>query len=156
MRVVVQRVREASVEVDGKVISSIGPGILVLAAFGSSDTGADLDWMARKCLELRIFDDGEGKMNRSVLETEGAVLVVSQFTLYGDCRRGRRPDFLGSAPAEEAMRLYRSFLDLLSGYYPKVSEGIFGAKMAVRIVNDGPVTLVIDRGGEAGRGETPR
>ncbi len=150
MRVVVQRVSEASVEVDGTIVSSIGPGILLLAAFKSGDNEADLDWMARKCLELRIFEDEAGKMNRSVLEAEGSVLVVSQFTLYGDCRKGRRPDFFASAPAAEAMELYRKFLDILNMYYPRIAEGVFGAKMNVRIVNDGPVTLIIDRAGEAG------
>ena len=132
------------------MVSSIGAGLLVLAAFRSGDSEPDLDWMARKCLELRIFEDEGGKMNRSVLEIGGGVLVVSQFTLYGECRKGRRPDFLASAPAEEARTLYRKFLDIMSGHYPKVAEGVFGAKMNVRLVNDGPVTLIIDRGpGEA-------
>jgi D-tyrosyl-tRNA(Tyr) deacylase len=150
MRVVVQRVIEAGVEVDGKTISSIGAGILVLAAFRSGDSESDLEWMARKCLELRIFGDESGKMNRSVLDVGGGVLVVSQFTLYGECRKGRRPDFLASAPAEEAGILYRKFLEIMKACYPKVAEGIFGAKMNVRLVNDGPVTLIIDRSpGEA-------
>ncbi|MCX5752939.1 MAG: D-aminoacyl-tRNA deacylase [Candidatus Krumholzibacteria bacterium] len=148
MRVVVQRVSEASVEVDGKTVSSIGPGLLVLAAFRSGDSEPDLDWMARKCLELRIFEDEGGKMNRSVLDVGGGVLVVSQFTLYGECRKGRRPDFLASAPAEAARILYRKFLDIIGGFYPKVAEGVFGAKMNVHLVNDGPVTLIIDRGPE--------
>jgi len=148
MRVVVQRVSGASVEVDGAAIASIGAGLLVLAAFRSGDLDAELDWMARKCLELRIFGDETGKMNRSVLETGGAVLVVSQFTLYGDCRKGRRPDFFASAPAEEARELYRKFIDIMNRYYPKVAEGAFGAKMQVRLVNDGPVTFIIDREGE--------
>jgi D-tyrosyl-tRNA(Tyr) deacylase len=149
MRVVVQRVSEASVDVDGKRVSSIGRGLLVLAAFRSGDSDEDLDWMARKCLEVRIFEDESGKMNRSVLDTGGEVLVVSQFTLYGDCRKGRRPDFTASAPAGEAQRLYRRFIEVLNGYYSKVAEGVFGAKMDVRLRNDGPVTLVIDRDFEA-------
>ncbi len=150
MRVVVQRVSEASVAVDGAVVSSIGPGLLVLAAFRSGDAEGDLEWMARKCLDLRIFEDEDGKMNRSVLDHGGEVLVVSQFTLYGDCRKGRRPDFLESAPADEARALYEKFLDRLKSHYPKVAAGVFGAKMSVRLVNDGPVTLIIDRGaGEA-------
>lgn len=147
MRTVVQRVSEASVTVDGRTVASIGPGILVLAAFRTGDTAADLEWMARKCLELRIFEDEEGKMNRSVLETGGEVLIVSQFTLYGDCRKGRRPAYTDSAPSGEALRLYREFVDGAAALYPRVSEGEFGAKMGVRLVNDGPVTLIIDRGG---------
>jgi len=150
MRVVIQRVREASVEVDGKTVSSIGAGLLVLAAFRSGDSEADLEWVARKCLDLRIFEDGEGRMNLSVLDVGGGVLVVSQFTLYGECRKGRRPDFIASAPAEEARSRYGRFLEIMSGYHPKVAGGVFGAKMNVRLVNDGPVTLIIDRGpGEA-------
>lgn len=152
MRVVVQRVAGASVEAEGAVVASIGRGLLVLAAFTSADTDGDLDWMARKCLDLRIFEDEAGKMNRSVLDLEGEVLVVSQFTLYGDCRRGRRPDFLASAPASEAAGLYRRFVDTMRRHHPKVAEGVFGAKMKVRLLNDGPVTFVIDRGGAAGTG----
>jgi D-tyrosyl-tRNA(Tyr) deacylase len=150
MRVVVQRVSEASVAVGGTVVSSIGPGILVLAAFRSGDAESDLEWMARKCLDLRIFEDDGGKMNRSVLDRGGEVLVVSQFTLYGECRKGRRPDFLESAPADEARALYEQFLDRMKSRYPKIAGGVFGATMSVRLVNDGPVTLIIDRGaGEA-------
>ena len=150
MRVVIQRVSEASVEVDGKTVSSIGAGLLVLAAFRRGDSEPDLEWMARKCLDLRIFEDGEGSMNRSVLDAGGSVLVASQFTLYGDCRKGRRPDFIESAPSQEARTLYRRFLDIMNGYYPKIAEGVFGAKMNVRLVNDGPVTLIVDRSsGEA-------
>jgi D-tyrosyl-tRNA(Tyr) deacylase len=145
MRVVVQRVAEAAVDVDGRTVASIGRGILVLAAFRAGDTDQELEWMARKCLELRIFEDEAGKMNRSILEVEGEVLVVSQFTLYGDCRKGRRPAYTMSAPADEAQRLYRRFLELLEGHYPRVAEGVFGARMRVRIVNDGPVTIIIDR-----------
>lgn len=145
MRVVVQRVSEASVTVGGAVVSSIGPGLLVLAAFRSGDAEADLEWMARKCLDLRIFEDDGGKMNRSVLDCGGAVLVVSQFTLYGDCRKGRRPDFLESAPADEARALYEKFLDRLKSHHPSIAAGVFGAKMSVRLVNDGPVTLIVDR-----------
>jgi D-tyrosyl-tRNA(Tyr) deacylase len=150
MRVVVQRVSEAAVEVDGTVVGSVGPGMLILAAFRSGDSEADLDWMARKCLELRIFEDERGKMNRSVLEENGDVLVVSQFTLYGDCRRGRRPDFTASAAADEAQRLYRGFIDILNRYHPRIAEGVFGATMKVRLVNNGPVTLIIDRSGDGG------
>ena len=146
MRVVIQRVAEASVEVEGRVAGRIGRGILVLAAFRSGDSGEELDWMARKCLELRIFEDENGRMNRSVLDEEGEVLVVSQFTLYGNCRKGRRPAYTASAPAGEAQELYRRFLDILNMYYGRIAEGVFGAKMKVRLLNDGPVTLIIDRG----------
>jgi D-tyrosyl-tRNA(Tyr) deacylase len=148
MRVVVQRVREAGVVVDGRQVSSIGPGLLLLAAFRAGDGEEELRWMARKCLELRIFEDGEGKMNRSLLDEGGELLVVSQFTLYGNCRKGRRPAYTESAPAGEAERLYERFLEILRGEYEMVSAGIFGAKMRVELVNDGPVTLIVER--EAG------
>ncbi|HMA76498.1 MAG TPA: D-aminoacyl-tRNA deacylase [Candidatus Krumholzibacteriaceae bacterium] len=145
MRVVVQRVSEAGVEVDGKNIASINEGILVLAAFRKGDSTADLDWVARKCLRLRIFEDKNGKMNLSVLDMEGGILVVSQFTLYGNCNKGRRPAYTESAPSHEAQELYREFIEIMSSYYPRVSEGAFGAKMKVKLVNDGPVTLIINR-----------
>jgi len=145
MRTVVQRVSEASVVVDGKTIASIGRGILVLAAFRTGDTAEDLDWMARKCLELRIFEDEAGKMNLSVMETDGEVLVVSQFTLYGNCRKGRRPAYTDSAPGPEALSLYREFVDNISSKWQKTAEGEFGAMMEVKLVNDGPVTLIVDR-----------
>lgn len=156
MRVVVQRVAEASVEVDGAVVGAIQRGLLVLAAFTKADADEDLEWMARKCLELRIFEDEAGKMNRSVLDLGGEVLVVPQFTLYGDCRRGRRPDFFASAPAGEAATLYRRFVDAMRMYHPKVAEGVFGAKMKVHLLNDGPVTFVIDHGGESASGKAAR
>ena len=148
MRVVIQRVADASVEVDGRIVASIGGGIVVLAAFRRGDDEAELRWTAGKCLELRIFEDENGKMNRSVLDEGGEVLVVSQFTLYGNCRKGRRPAYTDSAPAEEAARLYRLFVDILRGLYPRISEGVFGAKMKLKLTNDGPVTLIVDRGGE--------
>jgi len=145
MKVVVQRVSEASVEVNGKVISSIGKGLLVLAAYRKDDNEANLDWMARKCLELRIFEDESGRMERSVIDEEGDVLIVSQFTLYGECRKGRRPSYTRSASFEEARDLHGSFVEMVSLYYPRVKEGIFGAKMKVRLINDGPVTLIIEK-----------
>ena len=146
MKVVVQRVAEARVVVDDRTVSSIGPGLLVLAAFRADDGEEELRWMARKCLELRIFEDAEGKMNRSLLDVEGELLVVSQFTLYGNCRKGRRPAYTESAPAEEAERLYGRFLEILRSGYDRVAEGRFGAKMRVELVNDGPVTLVVEKG----------
>ena len=144
MRAVIQRVASASVKIDGNTAASIGPGIMILAAFRKGDREDNLDWTARKCLELRIFPDSEGKMNRSVMDEEGEVLVVSQFTLYGNCRKGRRPAYTESARAPEARKLYRSFIEILDGYYPRISEGVFGAKMRVNLINDGPVTLIVD------------
>ena len=145
MRTVIQRVSEASVVVDGRTIASIGQGILVLAAFRTGDTSEDLDWMARKCLDLRIFEDEAGKMNLSVMEVDAEVLVVSQFTLYGNCRKGRRPAYTDSAPGPEAMGLYREFVDNISSKWPRTAEGEFGAMMGVKLINDGPVTLIVDR-----------
>lgn len=145
MRTVVQRVGRASVVVDGKTIATISRGILVLAAFRTGDTSEDLDWMAGKCLDLRIFEDEAGKMNLSVREVDGEVLVVSQFTLYGNCRKGRRPAYTDSAPGPEALRLYREFVDNVTSKWPKTAEGEFGAMMQVELVNDGPVTLIVDR-----------
>jgi D-tyrosyl-tRNA(Tyr) deacylase len=145
MRVVIQRVSEASVTVGGREVSSIGAGLLVLAAFRVDDGEDELRWMARKCLELRIFEDGEGKMNRSLLDEGVELLVVSQFTLYGNCRKGRRPAYTESAPAEVAERLYDRFLQILGEDYGRVAAGEFGAKMSVALVNDGPVTLVLER-----------
>lgn len=145
MRTVIQRVSEASVDIDGKRVSSIGPGLLVLAAFRSGDGEAELEWMARKCVELRVFEDDAGKMNLSVQDVGGELLVVSQFTLYGNCRKGRRPAYTDSAPAEDAERLYRRFIEMLNERYDRVAEGVFGAMMQVRIVNSGPVTLIVDR-----------
>ncbi|MFO7914676.1 MAG: D-aminoacyl-tRNA deacylase [Candidatus Krumholzibacteriales bacterium] len=144
MRAVIQRVARASVEIEGKTAASIGPGIMILAAFRKGDQPDNLDWTARKCLELRIFPDREGKMNRSVMDEGGEVLVVSQFTLYGNCRKGRRPAYTESAQATEARKLYRSFIEILDGYYPRISEGVFGAGMKVNLINDGPVTLIVD------------
>lgn len=151
MRIVIQRVSEASVTVGGREVSSIGPGLLVLAAFRIDDGEEELRWMARKCIELRIFEDGEGKMNRSLLDLGGELLVVSQFTLYGNCRKGRRPAYTESAPAEEAERLYERFLRILGEDYDRVAAGEFGAKMDVALVNDGPVTLVVEREAESKR-----
>lgn len=149
MRVVIQRVAKADVVVDGRTIAGIGRGIVVLAAFRRGDGPGELRWVARKCLELRIFEDERGKMNRSVLDEGGEVLVVSQFTLYGNCRKGRRPAYTDSAPPEEAVRLYRDFIGVLQGLYPRIAEGEFGAKMRLGLINDGPVTLIVDRESEA-------
>ncbi len=144
MRLVIQRVLEARVTVDHRVTGQIGPGLLVLLGIHNDDTEADIPWLVEKLIHLRIFTDAHGKMNRSVLETEGGVLVVSQFTLYGNCRNGRRPDFMSAAPPERAIPLYEAFVEALRCQVSSVETGEFGAKMAVSLVNDGPVTLIID------------
>ena len=145
MRIVIQRVRHATVDVEGTEVSSIGQGILVLAAFRKDDSDEELAWMARKCLELRIFEDDDGKMNLSLTDIGGELLVVSQFTLYGNCGRGRQPDYTESAPSSDAAGLYRRFVDILESHYPRVSEGVFGAHMNIELLNDGPVTMILDR-----------
>ena len=146
MRVVVQRVAEASVAVDGKVEGEIGPGLLALVGFAPGDGLPATAWMARKLLGLRVFADEEGRMNRSVDEIDGDVLVVSQFTLYGDARKGRRPSFVHAARPDVAFPLYESFLAELRVLAPgRVASGRFGADMQVALVNDGPVTLVLER-----------
>ncbi len=149
MRVVLQRVSRAQVRVDGNVTGEIGVGFVILAGFGPGDTEETLTWMAEKILSLRLFRDAEDKMNRSLDEVHGAVLVVSQFTLYGDARKGRRPSFIDAAPPEVAKPLYERFVALLkergstSGI--AVETGEFGAMMEVELVNDGPVTLLLER-----------
>jgi D-tyrosyl-tRNA(Tyr) deacylase len=145
MRVVLQRVSEARVRVDGRTVGEIGPGLLLLCAFQETDSADDLAWMAAKCADLRVFADEAGKMNLSLRETGGAALVVSQFTLYGNSRKGRRPSFIGSAPAELAARLYDEFIGALLAGGIAVESGVFQAMMAVELVNDGPVTLILDR-----------
>ncbi len=145
MRVVLQRVAGARVTVDGRVVGEIGRGLLLLAGFTDGDTAETLRWMADKVVGLRVFTDAEGKMNRSVEEVDGAVLVVSQFTLYGDARRGRRPSFVEAARPEVAVPLYESFVALLRAAGRPVATGEFGAMMQVELTNDGPVTLVLER-----------
>ena len=147
MRVVLQRVSKAAVRVDGKTLGSIGVGYVVLAGFAPGDTEQTLDWMAQKILGLRLFADAQGKMNLDLDEVNGAVLVVSQFTLYGDARKGRRPSFTEAAPPAVAVPLYERFVALLrerSGG-ARVETGEFGAMMDVELVNDGPVTLILER-----------
>ncbi|OLC03107.1 MAG: D-tyrosyl-tRNA(Tyr) deacylase [Gemmatimonadetes bacterium 13_1_40CM_69_22] len=149
MRVVLQRVSRAAVLVEGRVTGSIGVGFLVLAGFAPSDTEDQLAWMADKVLGLRLFGDAEGKMNLALAEVGGALLVVSQFTLYGDARKGRRPSFIDAAPPEVAIPLYERFVALLrergAASGTRVETGEFGAMMEVELVNDGPVTLVLER-----------
>lgn len=145
MRAVIQRVSEAAVRVDGQVVGACGPGLLVLLGVAEDDGPEQVQWMARKLAALRIFPDEEGRMNRSVVEVGGGALVVSQFTLYGDCRKGRRPSFVGAGRPEVALPLYERFCEALQaeGVGP-VGRGIFGADMKVSLVNDGPVTLIVD------------
>ena len=144
MRAVVQRVQSASVEVGGVEIARIGPGLLALVAIHREDTRRDLEWMARKIVELRVFEDAAGKMNLGLLDAAGELLVVSQFTLYGDCRKGRRPSYIDAAPPVEAERLYSEFVRIVRGLVPEARDGKFQARMEVALVNSGPVTLILD------------
>jgi len=145
VRVVLQRVKQASVTVSGTVTGSIDRGLLLLCAFRENDTEAELEWMARKCVDLRIFPDDDGKMNLSLADVGGGALLVSQFTLYGDARKGRRPSFVGSAPGPVAEKLYDRFVEIFRGLDVPVATGIFAADMKVELLNDGPVTLILDR-----------
>ncbi len=144
MRALIQRVARAEVRVAGRVVGAIGPGLLVLLGATHGDDDGAADWLARKIATLRVFADDEGHMNRDVLETGGAALVVPQFTLYGDARRGRRPDFLGAARPEQAEPLFERFCASLAALHVPVARGVFRATMEVELVNDGPVTLCID------------
>lgn len=144
MRAVVQRVAWARVRVDGRIVGEIGPGLLVFVGVGRGDTAADVQYLAGKIRDLRIFDDEQGKLNRSVTEVGGAVLVVSQFTLYGDCRKGRRPSFDAAAPPTEARILYDALVQTLRDAGLPVATGEFQALMQVELTNDGPVTLLLD------------
>ena len=144
MKVVIQRVREASATVDGVVSGAIGPGLLLLVGIAHGDTEPVLRAMATKIVNLRIFEDDTGRMNRSLLETGGALLAVSQFTLFADCRKGRRPGFTGAAPPAEAAGLFERFVATLREAGPRVETGVFQATMEVRLNNWGPVTIVLD------------
>lgn len=144
MRAVVQRVSRASVSVEGRVVGEVGRGLLVLLGVGRGDTEADAEYLADKVLNLRIFPDDAGQMNLSVKEVGGGLLVVSQFTLLGDCRKGRRPGYSDAAPPEEAEALYRRFVGLLGESGLSIAEGVFRAMMDVSLVNAGPVTLLLD------------
>lgn len=144
MRAVVQRVSSAEVRVQGRSAGRIGAGLLVLVGVGQGDSEADADYLADKVVGLRVFPDEQGLMNRSVREAGGALLVVSQFTLYGDCRRGRRPGFSDAAPPEQASALYAHFVARVRGAGVPTEEGIFRAVMDVALVNQGPVTLLLD------------
>jgi D-tyrosyl-tRNA(Tyr) deacylase len=144
MRAVLQRVTQASVAVDGNIVGEIGAGLLVLLGVAKTDAPADADFLVQKILNLRIFEDEAGKMNRSVIDGGGALLAVSQFTLYGDCRKGRRPSFDDAAGAEQARALYQYFVAQARLAGVRVETGIFQAHMAVSLLNDGPVTLIVE------------
>lgn len=145
MRIVLQRVTRASVTIGNRVAGSIGRGFCLLAGFGHADTRAEVAWMAEKVAGIRLFADAEGKMNLSLADVGGAVLVVSQFTLYGDAAKGRRPSFIDAARPEAAIPLYEAFVADLEARGLVVATGEFGACMQLEIVNDGPVTLVLER-----------
>ena len=144
MRALLQRVTQASVVVEGLVVGKINAGLLILLGVAKPDTVADAAVLVEKVLNLRIFPDAEGKMNRSLLDTRGSLLVVSQFTLYGDCRKGRRPGFDAAAPAEQARALYESFVKIARRSGLQVETGVFQAHMEVGLINDGPVTLMLE------------
>jgi D-tyrosyl-tRNA(Tyr) deacylase len=145
MRIVLQRVKEAQVEVNGSVVGKIGKGLLILVGVHADDTHTQADYLATKCVDLRIFNDAEEKMNRSLTDIEGEVLVVSQFTLYADCSRGRRPSFTTAAQPTKGNELYEYFLAAMRTRVPVVQTGIFGAHMEVSLINDGPVTIILEQ-----------
>ncbi len=144
MRTVIQRVSQAAVEVDGKTVGEIGPGLVVLLGIKNGDEKADAEYLANKIINLRIFEDDQGKMNKSLLENSGEILAISQFTLYGNTRKGRRPSFIEAAPPEVAEPLYEYFIQCLKRENIRVARGIFGATMNVKIFNQGPVTIIIE------------
>jgi len=144
MKAVVQRVREASVVVAGEKVGAIGPGLMVLVGIGREDTVRDIDWMVDKIVNLRIFEVEEGRLDKSLLDTGGSLLLVSQFTLYGDCRKGRRPSFSEAMGPEEARRLFDLFVEKARGLVHRVETGVFQASMEVSLVNSGPVTILLD------------
>ncbi len=145
MRTVIQRVQKASVSVGGKIVSSIGNGLLLLLGIEAADTEEDAQWLCRKVLGLRIFDDEAGVMNRSVMDIDGEIIVVSQFTLFASYKKGNRPSWIRAAGHEHAVPMYERFVELLSqGLGKQVGTGVFGAEMQVELINDGPVTICMD------------
>lgn len=144
MKVVLQRVKQARVEVGSKVVGQIADGLLLLIGVGHGDTTLNADWLVEKIMKLRIFEDEDGKMNKSVADVDGAILAVSQFTLYGDCKKGTRPSFTSAAPPEDAKELYNYMVRKLMDTGHHVETGEFGAYMEVYSINDGPVTLILE------------
>lgn len=144
MRAVLQRVARAQVTIADEIAGEIGPGLLVLLGITHDDTAEQAKWLAEKIVGLRIFNDADGKMNRDVTEISGSLLIVSQFTLYGDCKKGRRPSFIDAARPEVAIPLYEAFINAVKALGVTVATGQFGADMQVELVNDGPVTMILD------------
>ena len=144
MRAVVQRVTQSSVRADDEIVGQIGSGLLVLLGVAKDDTAKDVDYLANKIINLRIFEDQDGKMNRSLLDTGGELLAVSQFTLLADCRKGRRPSFIEAAEPEKATELYERFVEIVRSKGVRVQTGRFRAMMEVELINDGPVTIIIE------------
>lgn len=144
MKAVLQRVTNASVKVDGEIVGQIGKGFLVLLGAGCADTDKDAEKLADKISKIRLFEDEEGKMNLSAGDIDGEILVISQFTLYADSRKGNRPNFMNAMEPKEAERLYEYFVYLLEGKFKKIQKGIFGADMKVELLNDGPVTIILE------------
>lgn len=153
MRCVIQRAGPARVDIDGLTVGAIDGGLVVLAAFAPGDGEVELAWMARKLPDLRLFNDAEGKMNLSLRDVGGGLLLVSQFTLYGDCRKGNRPSYTGSAPPAQAAALYDRFATLLRAQWSPVAEGRFGAMMDMSLTNLGPVTVIVDRDAPQAEGD---
>ena len=145
MKLVIQRVKHASVEVEGKIISNIRNGLLIFIGISAEDDGTQIEWLAKKAVELRIFEDKENKMNLSLKDVSGELLLVSQFTLYGSCKKGRRPDFLEAARPDKAENMYLEFAEALkqNGIIPKL--GKFGEHMNISLLNDGPVTMILEK-----------
>lgn len=146
MRAVIQRVRDASVRIGGEEVASIGRGILVLAGLHESDTGQDLEYILNKILGARVFDDADGVMNLSVADTGGEILLISQFTLYGDMRRGKRPSYSSAMNPEKARDVFKTFVEQCRSLHERTKCGVFGADMSVSLINDGPVTILLDSG----------
>lgn len=145
MRAVVQRVSRAKVDIAGETVGEIGVGLLVLLGVTHADSDAEAKWLAEKIASLRIFNDADGKMNRDLAEVNGAMLIVSQFTLYGDCRKGKRPSFIDAAPPPIAIPLYEAFINAVKALGIPTATGRFGADMQIDFVNDGPVTLIVEK-----------
>ncbi|MDM4016404.1 D-aminoacyl-tRNA deacylase [Roseiconus lacunae] len=146
---VLQRVSEASVKVDGEIVGQINHGFVALVGIGHGDDEKIVEWMADKTVQLRVFEDNAGKMNRSLADVSGGVLAISQFTLYGDCRKGRRPAFTAAAAPEVAKQLYEHYVSAIGKHGIEVQTGIFAADMKVSLINDGPVTMLLDREADA-------